>query len=83
MTDIGSNRRRFSGTVAMPISTMRCGDSPTSSLPSKRIEPPNGRTSPAIALSSVVLPAPFAPRMATASPARSLMLTSSSALCRP
>src|ERR1700674_1017504 len=40
---------------------MRAGDSPTSSVPSSRIDPRRGLRMPAIVIISVVLPAPFGP----------------------
>src|SRR5438105_88841 len=45
--------------------------------------PGRGRTSPAMAFKSVVLPAPFAPRIATISWAPTLSATSDRAACLP
>jgi len=48
-----------------------------------RLAPGIAGTSPAIALSMVVLPAPLAPRMVTISPRATWSATSASAWCLP
>src|SRR5262245_58661760 len=62
--------RRPSGTRARPSFTRSGGSRLPSGRPSKRISPARGATRPAMALRSVVLPAPFAPTSATISPGR-------------
>ena len=52
----------------------RCGRQRVMSAPSSRTRPENFGTSPAIALISVDLPAPFGPRIATISPRATSML---------
>ncbi len=47
---------------------MRCGPSRVRSRPSKVIRPPRARSSPEIAASVVVFPAPFAPTSVTICP---------------
>ena len=71
-------------TAAMPCSTIRCGAQPDQFVAAESgSSRPEGRIRPATALSSVVLPAPLAPRMATTSPARTRIETSCSARWRP
>ena len=74
--------RRFSSTVMLPNSCRRSGtwtspsrtiaavDRRRTDLPARRISPAVTGTSPITVLSSVLLPAPFAPISATISPAR-------------
>src|SRR5688572_24375394 len=62
-------RRRPSGTIAMPRSTITWACSRVRSSPSQRMVPARGGSSPAIAFSKVLLPAPLGPRRATISPA--------------
>ena len=54
ITDIGPNKQRCSGTVAIPSSTIPCADRPINSVPLKRMEPILDLIRPATALSSVV-----------------------------
>jgi len=54
-----ANSRRFSGTWAMPCSTMRCAGRPPTERPSSVIAPPVSGTSPEMTRINVVLPAPF------------------------
>ena len=61
------------GTKARPRRTTWCAGSAVMSSPSISTRPENFGTSPATALISVDLPAPFGPRMATISPAATLM----------
>src|SRR5215469_14480826 len=70
------NRRRFSGTWAMPCSTIRCAGSPRIECPSSIIAPLCSCTSPEITRISVVLPAPFGPITPTASPCGTFSETS-------
>src|SRR3954469_11320525 len=51
--------------------------------PAKRTSPESGRTSPMIAFSVVVLPAPLRPRSTATSPARSSRSTSKRIRARP
>ena len=75
-----ANTCRPSGEWLMPAATIRSGRTPRSSRSSfHRIEPAALLTSPLIARSSVVLPAPLDPISATTSP-RSM---STDASCRP
>ena len=53
----------------MPRATTVWLGSPVVAVPSKVIEPPAGATTPAMARSAEVLPAPFDPMMPTNSPA--------------
>jgi len=63
------NKRRPSGTSAMPRSTTRSAGRPRIERPSKSTSPPAGASRPASARSSVLLPAPLAPIKATHSAA--------------
>ena len=54
--------------MAMPRATTAWLGSPVIASPSKVIEPPAGATTPAMARSAEVLPAPFEPMMPTNSP---------------
>ena len=74
---------RPSGTSASPRRTIFSGLAPTSDSPSKRIEPPAGATSPKIAESVVVLPAPFGPMTPTTSPSSTWSEIPCSAGMRP
>src|ERR1700681_3043873 len=60
--------RRPSGTCAIPSATTSSGCSPSSGLPANRIVPDDGAITREIALSVVLLPAPFAPSSDTISP---------------
>jgi hypothetical protein len=62
---------------------MREGDSRSIAAPFMRIVPALGRTSPEIARSIVVLPAPFAPSSVTTSPALTSRLTPRNAVIAP
>ena len=75
------NRRRPSGTRAIPALTRRCAAVAVMSRPSNTIRPAAGRCAPAIARSSVDLPAPLAPTSASVSPSASSNDTSRTA-CR-
>ena len=67
------NSRRFSGTCAMPCSTMRCaGRPPSRTALEVSSRPPRIGTSPEMTRISVVLPAPLGPMTPTASPLRHL-----------
>src|ERR1700747_1246289 len=74
-TVISGKTWRPSGTWAMPSSGILCGGSEPTSMPSKLIDPDDSATSPEIARSVVLLPAPLAPSRPTASPALMLMET--------
>ena len=78
-TVIRGNSRRFSGTCAIPNSRMRCAAVLTKSTPSKLTLPRIGRIKPEINRIKVVLPAPFGPMTATASPRRTCSETSNKA----
>ena len=65
-----SNGRGIWAVRANPAWQRRCGGCRVTSTPSIRIRPASGVRSPAIRLSSVVLPAPLGPTMPTASPSR-------------
>ena len=62
--------RRPSGTRVTPRLTMLVGSAPVMFSPSKVMEPPEGFTSPAMARSVELLPAPLAPMSVTISPRR-------------
>ena len=67
----------------MPLRIRSKGSMCVMSSPKKRIRPEVGGKSPVMALNKVVLPAPFAPRMARFSPASTDKLTSSTARNAP
>src|SRR5262245_13695631 len=69
--------------MAMPRATTAWLGRPVVAAPSKVIEPPAGATTPAIARSAEVLPAPFEPMMPTNSPARTSRSTPRTASMRP
>ena len=66
---------RPSGTWISPAATMAGLGAPSIRPPSKRISPEHCGKSPERARLSVVLPAPFEPRMATISPASTVNAT--------
>jgi hypothetical protein len=67
----------------MPLPTIASTAARVMSSPSRRTVPETGRTRPLIVRSSVVLPAPFAPRTAVIRPASALSETPSSARTGP
>ena len=75
--------RRPSGTIAMPRSTIAAEGSAPIGRPSKRTVSGAFRMTPAMERSSVVLPAPLAPMIATVSPGSSAMSTPNSAWKSP
>ena len=75
-TLITGNSWRASGTWMRPRPTMSAGAMPAMSVPSNVMRPALGFTSPEMARSSVVLPAPLAPMMVTTSPRPTSMDTS-------
>ena len=77
------NRRRPSGTMAMPASQNRCGGRAVMSRPSNTMWPLRARSTPASVLISVVLPAPLGPTVHSSSCARSSKLTPHSAGAAP
>ena len=77
-----SARARSCQTTRTPSFAAAAGAGATA-WPPTLIDPDNGVTSPAMALMSVVLPAPFSPARATTSPARSARWTPSSAVSAP
>ena len=74
-----ANSRRPSGTWAMPRATTWCDGTVARSTPSMTIRPRRGDSSFEMTRSSVVLPAPFGPITATASPADTWSETPNSA----
>src|SRR5438128_7633287 len=82
-TDIRANSRRPSGTSAMPWRHTRCGATAPRSSPAKRNSPERARCSPAIVLTSVLLPAPFGPMTETTSPASTSTVASHTAGASP
>src|SRR2546425_10210436 len=82
-TDIRANSRRPSGTSAMPWRHTRCGATAPRSSPAKRNSPERARCSPAIVLTSVLLPAPFGPMTETTSPASTSSVASHTAGASP
>ena len=74
-------RKRFSSwkTLAMPDDFACCGEEGRYSFPFRSILPEDAGWTPATILSSVLLPAPFAPTRPTTSPAGSSKPTSCSA----
>src|SRR2546422_8119284 len=82
-TVIAVNRRRPSGTIAMPAAQNRCAGIFARSRPSSTSDPAAMRFSPAMTLISVVLPAPFGPTTQTSSPAATSSDTSHSAVAAP
>ena len=77
-----ANRRRFSATESFAYSAGCCGTQPTCSGFSDTV-PPVGASAPATICSSVVLPAPLGPMIATSSPRAAEKLTSRSAARSP
>ena len=73
---------RPSGTWAIPARATASGELRAMLLPAKAIRPPR-RTVPEIARRVVVLPAPFAPSTATASPSPTLSEIPCSAVTGP
>src|SRR5436305_15332090 len=67
----------------MPSSVASCGLEIRTSLPWKRTVPPSGGLIPAIALTSVDLPAPLSPTRPTTSPALTVKSTRSRAWTGP
>ncbi len=63
---------RPSGEWASPRATILCAGTPASGLPSKRICPPTGLSSPDRVRRVVVLPAPLVPMRVTTWPASTL-----------
>src|SRR5258708_32916962 len=63
----------------MPSPARRCGGNLVMPCPSNMIRPLVGRTAPAMALNSVVLPAPLGPMMARRCPRGTIRLTPSTA----
>ena len=59
---------RPSGACETPMKTISCAGIPLSDLPSMRMSPSRGRSSPLTVRRVVVLPAPLAPISATISP---------------
>ena len=82
-TLINVNRRRPSGTMAIPASQNLWLGSRVTSRPSKRNVPAWARNRPAIVLISVDLPAPLGPTTHTSSPRRTLIVTPRSAGALP
>ena len=82
-TVICANTRRPSGTIATPEVQTRCAGSRATSVPPTRISPAVRGCSPAIALTSVDLPAPFGPTTATVSPGPTVSSTDHSAWASP
>ncbi len=72
-----------SGTCATPRRAIRSVGSAVMSSPKAVIVPALARTSPLIVRSSVVLPAPLAPRMAVMLPSSTVSVTSDSARTSP
>ena len=66
-----------------PLRMRSCGGSSVMSSPKKWIRPAVGGKSPVMALNSVVLPAPFEPRIAYFCPAATVSDTSSTARSAP
>ena len=77
------NTWRPSGEWLIPARTISSGARRVTSRPSKRMLPDDGRISPLIVRSVVVLPAPFAPISVTISPSSTVSDTSCSAVMRP
>src|SRR5882724_3884549 len=67
-TVMRGNRRRLSGTWAMPSSTIRCAGVAARSTPSMTSVPEVGRIRPETTRINVVLPAPFGPMTPTPPP---------------
>jgi hypothetical protein len=63
------------GTKQMPRRTIRSGLHPVMSVPSKRMRPAFGGSSPKIVLSRVDLPAPLGPMIVTSWPDSTVMET--------
>ena len=70
-------------TDTMPVRRASAGEWTARSWPRSRIVPPSGLTAPVRILTSVLLPAPFAPISAWISPGRTLSDASRSAVTAP
>ena len=70
-------------TGASPIRAACAGDETLLSLPLTRIVPPSGRITPVSTFTSVLLPAPFAPRSACTSPGSTTSVADRSATTGP
>ncbi len=77
------NRRRPSGTMAMPVSQNLWLARPVMSCPLKDRRPSRARSRPAMVLMSVVLPAPLGPTTQTSSPGCTFSETPHSAGAAP
>jgi hypothetical protein len=87
--------RAFSSTVApgrklviwyeraSPLRENRCGGSPATSSPFRKMRPPVGRSTPVTQLKKVLLPAPLGPMIARISPRGTVRLTLSTAVSPP
>src|SRR5712692_5672981 len=82
-TVMDGNSWRPSGTCAMPSATISAGERPLSRRPSSSMVPLRTGRSPEMARSVVVLPAPFEPTRATASPRRTSRETALTAVMSP
>src|SRR6266545_4333143 len=80
---MAGKRRRPSGTSAMPWRQSSCAGTDARSAPSRRTVPERIGWRPAIALMSVVFPAPFGPTTVTRSRGRTLSDTSQTATASP
>src|SRR5919202_52678 len=67
----------------MPSARASSGEAIVTGSPSKRISPASGGSTPASALTSVLLPAPLSPTSATTSPASTAKCAPRSARTRP
>src|SRR6202035_4867087 len=67
----------------MPLCEIAFEGSPVMSLPSKKMRPEVGRSTPVRQLKNVLLPAPFGPMMARTSPRATSTLTCDSAARPP
>ena len=82
-TVMSGNTSRFSGTRAMPRSTIWRGARPAISSPRRVMEPRRGLRIPAMVIIRVVLPAPFGPRRHVISPSAAARFTPLSASMLP
>ncbi len=78
-TDSDGKSRRPSGTSVMPRRTTSSAERPPTGRPRKATESAGTSISPAMARSSVLLPAPLAPMIASTSPASTASETPKSA----
>src|SRR6516164_8973255 len=80
---MSGKRSRVCDICTIPSRKARCGAAPVIGVPSSTISPFDGLRNPLMVFNSVVLPAPFAPRIASTSPRESSRSTPRRIWCVP